>query len=663
MAYGVKYRLEFTDQLKRSKRVDILEQGYSGGIEIVKGSEDPLKIGLQNSSYEKYETILPTYIELTILAQTKFQFEEMAAGSDKQYKIEVYETGALKHVGYIIPEIYKEPYEEPPFMVTFRAVSIGILNQIRYVDDNGEFYTGHATGIQIITRCLQKLGYGLDIWDSTNTWETRMNTSQSPLAQLEIDQRAYIVEDRGELRAMNCWDVLEAVLKPFVVNFFQDYGRWVIIPIEQRASSRTVRVFNSLGFFQSSHTRNPTDDILWIARGHQLQPRPIIREIQSTYEHGLIPGLIHSGEFDDDFNDPNDPQIVPNSGSNRRVFKGGLPEGWTYSQGIQFPHFFGYNGTTEGTTTYYLISPRDGGPGTLTMYTNTNNLRDVGTVFVDEPGYLEYVGDTISTGEDEYSLNIKFRYRAATPDTSSPRCTQGQYTEQREFSQRIQIRVGDQYLQATGEWTSTPTDIEITDLTTARNKEEFSTYDIMSETTNANGQIRARIYRPKLRHVVPHPDNAGSDILFGRYPFFLIDFMPFGKEQANETHFIGERDVESYADEINYPVIHGDGPTNLHARSFLIGGAVSAEWQRGDLMGGISKIAIQQILREYETRSNVIQGRQRVQSLFDRYFAEFGEAYTPLSGVYNERSAIYDGQVVQIQAGDIQGTEIGRAHV
>src|SRR5690554_90414 len=189
MAYGVKYRLEFTDQLKRSKRVDILEQGYSGGIEIVKGSEDPLKIGLQNSSYEKYETILPTYIELTILAQTKFQFEEMAAGSDKQYKIEVYETGALKHVGYIIPEIYKEPYEEPPFMVTFRAVSIGILNQIRYVDDNGEFYTGHATGIQIITRCLQKLGYGLDIWDSTNTWETRMNTSQSPLAQLEIDQR------------------------------------------------------------------------------------------------------------------------------------------------------------------------------------------------------------------------------------------------------------------------------------------------------------------------------------------------------------------------------------------------------------------------------------------------------------------------------------------
>src|SRR5690554_1506925 len=132
--------------------------------------------------------------------------------------------------------------------------------------------------------------------------------------------------------------------------------------------------------------------------------------------------------------------------------------------------------------------------------------------------------------------------------------------------------------------------------------------------------------------------------------------MPFGKEQANETHFIGERDVESYADEINYPVIHGDGPTNLHARSFLIGGAVSAEWQRGDLMGGISKIAIQQILREYETRSNVIQGRQRVQSLFDRYFAEFGEAYAPLSGVYNERSAIYDGQVVQIQAGDIQGT-------
>lgn len=640
MSYRVKYRVEFFDQLGREKRVDVLELGYSGSIEVVEGSGDPLRIGLQNSADEKYETLQPTYIELTVLAKIKFKFEEIAGGTDKQYKMEVWEDGSLKHVGFIIPQIYQEPYEEPPFPVTFRAVSMGILNRTRYLDSNGDFFTGKVSAMTVITRCLDRLGYGLDIWDSANTYESRMNSAStdSPLTQVQIDQEAYIVDDRGEQRAMYCWDVLEAVLKPFVVNFFQDYGRWVIIPIEERASARTVRVFNSSGVFQSSHSRNPSDDILWIERGHTLQPRPIIREVESEYQHRIIPDLIRTGGFNDDFNDPDDPQF------------GGLPERWSYSNPNDF---IGFSGTPDGTTLFAPLRFDDGGPGALQMVVNPvrppQNSR-----WIRGGAFIEYIGDELTPGDQEYVLSLKFRYRVCAPGTTGPRGSQ--VADRKPFRQRIQVRIGNQYLGADGSMETSPTDIEIEDLTTARTEEVYTTMGLLSDMTNAEGLIRVRIYRPEIEGVFPSLENKGEDVDFAKYPFISLDYLPDGEDQPESAFFIGERDVESFAEEAQYPVIHGDGPTNLHSRSFLIGDSRTENWQRGVLTGSITEIGINEILREYEARSNVIQGRHRVESLFDRYFAEFGEAYVPLSGVYHERMAWFDGQVIQIQAGDIQGT-------
>src|SRR5690554_4499384 len=174
--------------------------------------------------------------------------------------------------------------------------------------------------------------------------------------------------------------------------------------------------------------------------------------------------------------------------------------------------------------------------------------------------------------------------------------------------------------------------------------------------TNAAGQIRVRIYRPEIEGVTPALENKGEDVDFAKYPFISLDYLPDGEEQPEFTTFIGERDVESFANAVQYPVIHGDGPTNLHDRSFLFNDSRTESWTRGDHTGSITEIAINEIFREYQQRSNVINGTQRCAGLFDRYFAEFGEAYTPISGTYDERMCFFNGQNIQIQAGDVHGT-------
>src|SRR5690554_3366015 len=637
--YNVRWRLEFQDELGRQKRADVLERDYSGSITEVEGAGfSPLTISLQNSGDEKYDTIKSTEISLSIYAGTNFEFEEISTATDKQFKIEVYEDNTLKHVGYVIPEIYTEPYTATPYPVTLRATSLGILNNIRYADDDGEFYTGVVPAMTVIRRCLDKLDLGLDIWDSVNTWETRMNKGISPLLQVDIDQAAYIVEDRGVVRPMHCIDVLEGVLKPFAVNFFQDYGRWVIIPIEQRASSRPVRIFNNSGALQNTIQRDPVESITWIDQDQQLQPRPIVREVESEYEHRTIPDLIRTGGFDTDFNDPDNPQF------------GGLPERWEYSNTSDF---IGFSGTTDGTTLFAPLRNDDGGPGSLQMVVNPVRGGQNGR-WIRGGAFIEYKGDEITPGDQEYILSLKFRYRVCAPGTTGPRGSQ--VADRKPFRQRIQVRIGNQYLGADGSMSTSPTDIEIEDLTTARSEEVYTTFGLLSDMTNAAGQIRVRIYRPEIEGVAPALENKGEDVDFAKYPFISLDYLPDGEEQPEFTTFIGERDVESFANAVQYPVIHGDGPTNLHDRSFLFNDSRTESWTRGDLTGSITEIAINEIFREYQQRSNVINGTQRCAGLFDRYFAEFGEAYTPISGTYDERMCFFNGQNIQIQAGDVHGT-------
>src|SRR5690554_1289960 len=627
--YNVRWRLEFQDELGRQKRADVLERDYSGSITEVEGAGfSPLTISLQNSGDEKYDTIKSTEISLSIYAGTNFEFEEISTATDKQFKIEVYEDNTLKHVGYVIPEIYTEPYTATPYPVTLRATSLGILNNIRYADDDGEFYTGVVPAMTVIRRCLDKLDLDLDIWDFVNTWETRMNTGISPLLQVDIDQAAYIVEDRGAVRPMHCIDVLEAVLKPFVVNFFQDYGRWVIIPIEQRASSRSVRIFNSSGTLQNTTTHNPTDSITWIDQDQQLQPRPIVREVESEYQHGITEGLIRRGDFSDDF-------FVRTHGSNEEPVP---DERWIASANSDFNNFAPANTIPNTVPTHEL---QEGATKKWRWNVHNDIVSASPQRIISQDAYYEYTGEFLEFKDFDISAIVRFSFRVNTNRVS----------REDVIRQKIQFRVGNHYLNADGSWTTSPTDIEFEELSSPSFFYNWTNIEINTQNFPEQGIIRARIYTPSNDN-----ERSTPDIRFAEYLSFTAEMLIDGSDQTEETVFFGDRDIESFANAVQYDLLHGDGPTNLHKTSFIFDDEITSVWNRDDITGNISEISINQILREYQNRSNVIRGTQRCYLLFDRYFAEFGEAYTPISGSYDERLCYFNGENIQIQDGDVLGT-------
>ena len=51
MAYGVKYRLEFSDVLGNGKKIEILKDGYSGSVLPLIGTDEPLSIKWDGDDY------------------------------------------------------------------------------------------------------------------------------------------------------------------------------------------------------------------------------------------------------------------------------------------------------------------------------------------------------------------------------------------------------------------------------------------------------------------------------------------------------------------------------------------------------------------------------------------------------------------------------------
>ena len=63
MAYGVKYRLEFSDVLGNAKKIEILKNNYSGSVLPLVGTSDPVSIKREGDDdfYSPWSRARPIY--------------------------------------------------------------------------------------------------------------------------------------------------------------------------------------------------------------------------------------------------------------------------------------------------------------------------------------------------------------------------------------------------------------------------------------------------------------------------------------------------------------------------------------------------------------------------------------------------------------------------
>ena len=89
MAYGVKYRLEFSDVLGNGKKVEILKKDYTGKILPLIGSASPVKISWQSSD-DFYKPIIGSKCTLSLLVTDDVSYDDFYRFNEREYKIVVY---------------------------------------------------------------------------------------------------------------------------------------------------------------------------------------------------------------------------------------------------------------------------------------------------------------------------------------------------------------------------------------------------------------------------------------------------------------------------------------------------------------------------------------------------------------------------------------------
>lgn len=266
MAYGVKYRLEFSDVLGYGKKVEILKKDYTGSVTDLIGSGDPIKISWQSSD-DFYKPIIGSKCEISLFITDTNTYDDFYKFDEREYKVVVYyaqtqsdayyervynDDGQVESIecvegtidnftstnvwaeywsGFLVVDRYKERMTTTPFGVKFNAYDgLGTLSNYNapfgYNNNNAPTT---KTNITRISEILQNLDLDLDIYISTDikyrTFGPVTTTDYENLTTLDFG----FDELKGDYDLMTAKEQLEILLRQYNLRIYQSLNRWYIV--------------------------------------------------------------------------------------------------------------------------------------------------------------------------------------------------------------------------------------------------------------------------------------------------------------------------------------------------------------------------------------------------------------------------------------------------
>ena len=238
MSYNIKYY--FTFYSDRDTRIidgtpddytcNISQLNYAGTPIEILAEQNPIQINYQNTSSNKLEPIIGSECTLNLIASEDFELEDLYTENEREFLVEVYRNGGLIWSGFIIPDGCMEAFTFAPYSISINAVDgLGVLKNLSYVQNDGNFYLGKQSFIEVIQACLVRLDApSLVLNTCVNIYETSMNQGDSydPFDMAYVNAERYIKDD--QFTPMNCEDVLRSILEEWTAVMIQSDGEWYI---------------------------------------------------------------------------------------------------------------------------------------------------------------------------------------------------------------------------------------------------------------------------------------------------------------------------------------------------------------------------------------------------------------------------------------------------
>ena len=180
--------------------VSILQLDYEGSAIEIQAQQNPVQIDYQNTNNNKLEPIIGSECTLNLIATEDFQLEDLYTENEREFLVEVYRNSGLIWTGFIIPDGCQEAFTFAPYPISVNAVDgLGLLKNLSYVQNDGNFYLGKQSFIEVIQACLVRLeAPSLTLNTCVNIYDVTMTQGDNydPFAQAFVNAERYIKDDQ-----------------------------------------------------------------------------------------------------------------------------------------------------------------------------------------------------------------------------------------------------------------------------------------------------------------------------------------------------------------------------------------------------------------------------------------------------------------------------------
>ena len=507
---------------------DISQLDYLGDALEIQAQQNPIQINYQNTSSDKLEPIIGSEATLNLIATEDFQLEDLYTENEREFLVEIFRNGSLIWSGFIIPDGCQEAFTFAPYPISVNAVDgLGLLKNLSYVQNDGNFYLGKQSFIEVIEACLVRLDApSLVLNTCVNIYETSMTQGDSydPLALSYVNAERYLKDD--QYTPMNCEEVLKSILEEWTAVMIQSGGEWYIYrPTELALSGALVfrkyldgqMVYDqptftsalnatlggeSEGVVLSPYFHINTDQMKMIDRPYKNASMSYkYGKLENTDEKLANPNLSGAGQScGGDPIGPCDSVTIPGYTKTGTMYAGLYPTGGVifYSDGGTYP--------------------------TLTNYYENNNLIAV-------------------TLNPTIAERLKFVIEYENPDPL--------FGTDMNFVISLYDGLSTHYLQADGSWAITPTEPGINYYQIRSAVGTGGTETIITNAVPISGNVTFRILAPS---------GTVNDIVYTRISAFV--FIDFG-DLVGELHTATQTGKFTFVPE-TVDVFNGDSPNFMY---------------------------------------------------------------------------------------------------
>lgn len=300
---ALKYYFEYKDIENNSFRCEISNDDYTDAAIEIRG-----KCTIDYTKIDQiYTVIRGGGMRIDLEANSDITLEDLYSDDEKANKVTLHRNGDLKFRGFIDPSGLFEDLVNDKWTVQLDCIDgLALLENLSYVDDEGNPFFGKASDIEVISRCLKRtgvvdaLGDELLLRSSINTRYNGLDSSLCPLDNTYSNQERFYRDDGETIDS--CKSVLESTLRKYGGFISLWEGKYEIGSFyEVLAGERRFYTYRAGSLvFQEVTDYNPifigskinNSPLHWINANQRKEIIPPVGAVKVNYKYGFVQSLL-----------------------------------------------------------------------------------------------------------------------------------------------------------------------------------------------------------------------------------------------------------------------------------------------------------------------------------------------------------------------------------